>query len=543
MSGEKSINVYSRKDFLKLGGLSLLLTYLSACGLIPKKKQIPVSFAGSNSKRGHLLRSGSFPEPSSNIQINTLIVGGGVAGLSAAWQFKQQSFSDWLLLELDDSVGGNSKSGKNAVCEYPYGAHYLPIPNENFSDLINFLKQNQIITGFDAKGLPIYNEYYLCAEPQERLFFKGIWHEGIPPKSGLTTLEQKELSQFLKTANQFKHEVGSDGKPAFALPLEWSSLDDKFLQLDKISMQAYLKQEGYKTEFLLWYINYCCKDDFGTDIKNLSAWAGLHYFASRNGKSANAESYEQLTWPEGNNFLVKCLSKDLKSQLKPKQLVYKIEPNGKYWKCYVLDFNTNQSACYNCENLILATPQFVNKRLLNFTNDLNFMEFEYYPWLVANVTINKALDLNGNSDLSWDNVIFGSKSLGYVNSCHQIHHQKQQKTVITYYYNFSEQSPKLERQSIYQKDENYWKQFIIKDLSQAHSNIEELVEEIEVYVYGHGMISPAVGFKTSETRQNLAKGLDNLYFINSDVSGISVFEQAFYNGITAAKKVLGVHGA
>jgi hypothetical protein len=143
------------------------------------------------------------------------------------------------------------KAGKNAVCEYPYGAHYLPIPNENFTDLINFLKaKSKSLPVLTQKALPIYNEYYLCAEPQERLFFRGIWHEGIPPKSGLTPLEQKELSQFLKTTHQFKHEVGSDGKPAFALPLEWSSLDDKFLQLDKISMQAYLKQEGYKTEFL-----------------------------------------------------------------------------------------------------------------------------------------------------------------------------------------------------------------------------------------------------------------------------------------------------
>jgi len=170
MSGGKSINFYSRKDFLKLGGLSLLLAYLSACGLISKKKQIPVSFAGANSKRGHLLRSPSFPEQSTIININTLIVGGGVAGLSAAWQLKQQNFSDWHLLELEDSVGGNSKSGKNEICEYPYGAHYLPIPNEKFSELIDFLHQNQIIRGFDAAGIPITTNTISAPSPKNDCF-------------------------------------------------------------------------------------------------------------------------------------------------------------------------------------------------------------------------------------------------------------------------------------------------------------------------------------------------------------------------------------
>ena len=120
------------------------------------------------------------------------------------------------------------------------------------------------------------------------MFFNGIWHEGIPPKSGLSAEEKSVLNRFLKSLNQYKNEIGSDSKPAFALPIEFSSEDNRFLQFDKISIQDYLKQEGYKTEFLFWYINYCCKDDFGTDMKNLSAWAGLHYFASRNGKSANA---------------------------------------------------------------------------------------------------------------------------------------------------------------------------------------------------------------------------------------------------------------
>ena len=87
------------------------------------------------------------------------------------------------------------------------------------------------------------------------------------------------------------------------------------------------------------------------------------------------------------------------------------------------------------------------------------------------------------------------KSLGYVNACHQSIYSSKTETVITYYYNFSESDPKTERESIYSKDENYWKEFIVNDLKIAHPKIEEMITEIEINILGHGMISPS---KTSE---------------------------------------------
>jgi len=176
--------------------------------------------------------------------------------------------------------------------------------------------------------------------------------------------------------------------------------------------------------------------------------------------------------------------------------------------------------------------------LLKDLKDVDFNEFAYYPWLTANITINQKRGLNGFGDLSWDNVLYTSKSLGYVNACHQSSDREQLKTVITYYYNFSENTPKAEREFVYGKDENYWKAFIINDLKIAHDDIEELIDEIELYAFGHGMISPVAGFRSMASRKKLAEGFDNLQFVNSDVSGISIFEQAFYRGTEAAKKIL-----
>jgi hypothetical protein len=51
---------------------------------------------------------------------------------------------------------------------------------------------------------------------------------------------------------------------------------------------------------LLNYIDYCCRDDFGLGIKEVSAWAGIHYFAARKQDTAPDGNDTVLTWPEGN---------------------------------------------------------------------------------------------------------------------------------------------------------------------------------------------------------------------------------------------------
>ena len=48
------------------------------------------------------------------------------------------------------------------------------------------------------------------------------------------------------------------------------------------------------------------------------------------------------------------------------------------------------------------------------------------------------------------------------------------------------------------------------------------------------MISPAPGFIFGEAKKEAAQTIDNkIYFAHSDLSGISVFEEAFHQGINA----------
>lgn len=353
--------------------------------------------------------------------------------------------------------------------------------------------------------------------------------------------DEHELDRFMQAVEAYKHKVGKDGKLWFTIPVEHCSTDAEMLALDRISIKEYLQNNQYQSVFLHWYLDYCCKDDYGSSIGQTSAWAAFHYFASRTGKASNANANDVLTWPEGNHFLVQKLATDTAPYTLKNNLAYQITQAGNKWKVCVYDAEKNMSKEFTCDQVILASPQFANKHLFKNTQafeKVNWLEFVYYPWIVANITIHNKQELNGIEELSWDNVMYDSKSLGYVNATHQTLHRSQNKTVISYYYNFSEGTPKEEREKLRNYTEQDWEKFILNDLKKAHPDIENLVEEIEVNVLGHGMISPSVGFRSSALRKMLHEGLPGLYFANTDVSGISIFEQGFYRGIKTAKQVL-----
>ncbi len=57
--------------------------------------------------------------------------------------------------------------------------------------------------------------------------------------------------------------------------------------------------------------------------------------------------------------------------------------------------------------------------------------------------------------------------------------------------------------------------------------------------YAHAMIRPVPGFIWGGQREKLAVSYPNLHFAHSDLSGISIFEEALVRGYNAAHKILG----
>ncbi len=503
------------------------------------------SLKGPNAKAGHILRDKTpIPIPSSTRSVKTLIIGSGISGLSAARWLKQNGHTDFELLELEDHIGGNSSFGQNAVSSYPLGAHYITLANNHDSELISFLEEINVIRHHE-EGLPFYNEFALCFDPEERLLINGQWQQGLIPEFGVPEADRKQIKNFFQLIEELKTAKGKDGKFAFDIPLARSSADEQFRKLDKISFKDYLSQTGFNSTYLLWYLEYSCKDDYGQKLNAVSAWAGLHYFAARKGKAANAESNAVLTWPEGNGWLMKQLAASVKEHVKSSVMAYSVT-NTQEGKLAVntFDLKTQKSFTILAAKVIFASPQYVNNRIIKGFNRpaIDQADFNYAPWMVANITI-KALPNTKGTGLCWDNVAYNTPSVGYVNASQQNLTSAEDKKVITLYLPLCDHEPRVARLAAYARTYDQWLDIVIPELEHMHPNITESIEHIDVWIWGHGMISPAPGFVWGESRKNALKSIDNkLFFAHTDLSGVSIFEEAFHQGIRAAKEVLASYG-
>lgn len=532
----------SRKTFVKLGllasaGAGLGIWSLSKCQAA-KSHQWTFNSVNDNADIAHMMRDGIHVVPSQIIEIPVVILGAGVAGMSAAMHLSQAGMNEYVLLEMGEQNGGNSVSGSNDTSAFPWGAHYLPLPNLNQPELIDFLHRSGIINGFDANQLPVYDEINICFDPEERLFIDGKWRDGIEPESALSSKDIEQLESFHSMMKDYQNSIGSDGKEAFCIPVHLSSRDEAFLKLDEISMADFCKKNGFDSEFLKWYVNYACLDDYGADADTVSAWAGIHYFASRKGKAANVKTGQCLTWPEGNYRLVQKLQNHIKGQSLSHQLVYKVDKVNEVYQIDVYDYQLKTYKRYQTKQVIAALPNFVCKRIFNSALIPDeAVSYHYFPWLVANMKVDYRKLKSSGVRLSWDNVVYGRSSLGYVNACHQHLNYSESLLNLTFYLPIKKGEASESRQWARSQTKENWKQLILTELEMAHPDINEAIIDMQYKLWGHAMIAPVKGFISAKLKQTKTPA-QGLYFAHSDQSGISIFEEAFYHGIQAAKSFL-----
>lgn len=514
----------SRRGFLATTAAALV------AGCDSRGRAYPGSIVGAGSALGHRLRDGGFPGPTETEEAEAVIVGGGIAGLAAARRLHRLGRRDLVLLELEPSVGGNAASGRNAVSAYPWGAHYLPLPNEETTEVRELLAELGLITGRAPDGAPIYAEEALCADPMERLHEYGRWHEGLIPQTGLTEADREQYARFAAQTEALRQARGRDGRPAFAIPLDRSSHD--YWHLDQITMAAWLSREHYDSPPLRWHVDYCCRDDYGADASKVSAWAGLHYFASRRGRAGNTTHDAVLTWPEGNGRLVQLLAGPIKDRCRAGCAVFAIDPEAGT----VDYFSTalNRSRRVRARQVICCAPRFVAQRMVRGLPPVGGLE--YSPWMVANITLD-ALPTGRGAPLAWDNVFRDSRSLGYVVATHQHLHPVPRETVLTHYWPLDAGSPVEERAKALARSHADWCTQIVGDLRRAHPDIEPHIRQIDVWLWGHGMIRPAPGFLSGAARAAMQQSMGCVHFAHSDQSGISIFEEAYVRGVQAAEVV------
>lgn len=530
-----------RRDFLKLSSLA----GLTACSERLPWQSPPVTVLRPGMELGHLLRD-KLPvaPPSRTRECEVAILGSGIAGLTAGWRLAREGFKDFCLLTGPEPFGNAAGSLLGGV-PCPRGAHYLPLPTPEATHIREMLASLGFLQGDPGALKPVYDERALVHAPEERLLIDGRWQEGLMPREGLDAEAHAQIERFEREMSRLRHLKGADGQRAFAIPTVASSRDPALRALDGLRFSAWLDREGYKAPALRAWLDYCCRDDYGAGCEQVSAWAGLHYFASRGGQAANAEDGALLTWPDGLNPLARALNESIAPASRVPGMALRVSRRGKGVEVLCVAPDGREAFTLRAKRVILAMPLHVAMHVVEGFSDFGFVRERDLPesasWLIANFLLKGFPRERAPQDQpAWDNVVQGSGGLGWVVATHQwIRQAKPERTVFTAYRALAHQSPKIARAWMLNAGAGELLDLAATDLLAAYGrDFWKGVERVEITLRGHAMASPTPGFLARPGIEALREADGPLLFAHADLSGLSLFEEATWWGEVAARKIL-----
>ena len=509
---------------------------LPGCGRDAARAQPPARWVGAGHERGHRLRekSGSLPAPSASYRAGALVVGGGIAGLSALRALVRAGVPDAQLLELEDEAGGNSRGHAMQGIACPLGAHYLPLPGPDAHEVSEWLHEIGLLRLDPLRRTSVPEERHLCHSPQERLFIDGAWQDGLlPPPAGSGSLAQY---------HRFGERVAAlQREPGFSLPTWRTPWRAGHEALDRQAFAAWLQAEGLEDERLLAYLDYCCRDDYGAGLHTVSAWAGIHYFASRHGfRATNEEGGDDspvFTWPEGNAWLARRLAAPNAERIHTGRTVLRVEEGRHEVRVLAWNERERRAEAWSAPRAVIALPLFVAARVLADPPSALVQaaaDARYAPWLVADLHLDAPLLDRLGAPPSWDNVAYApagtTTALGYVDATHQALNPVRGATVLTAYHAL----PESQRASLLNDSAATWSRRVIGDLAATlHPDLPQRVTQVDLMRYGHAMRIPTPGARGDPALAALRSQRGRLAFAHADLSGYSVFEEAFTLGAIA----------
>jgi phytoene dehydrogenase-like protein len=476
------------------------------------------------------IRDGKVPVPQTWREVGVAIIGGGVAGLAAAWELRRRGVTDAVVFELDDVTGGTARGGTSIVTPYPWGAHYIVAPQAEQVELAALLGEMGAIEGHTGDGTPVVDEALRCREPEERVWHLGRWWEGLYLEAGSSAEDHAHLTAFRREIDRWSGWRDGQGRRAFSIPRSRGSDDPEVTALDRISFATWLDQRKLTSPRLRWLADYACRDDYALTAATTSAWAGLFYFAARQ-RGPGLAAQTVITWPNGNGALVAQLAKS--ATIEHGLAAVDITDDGT-----IVAVGSQGPIGIRARSVIVAVPSFVANRIVASRRGSSLGTADYGAWVVANVHLrDRPIERGHGAPPAWDNVFRDSPSLGYVCATHQ-RGRDRGPTVWTWYYPFSDADPAAVRKRLAGAGHGEWAETVVTDLERAHPDVRRTIDHVDVAFWGHGMIRPRVGATCGPERLARLAPHGRVHFAHTDLSGLALFEEAFDHGLRAAREVM-----
>ncbi|MCU0446520.1 MAG: FAD-dependent oxidoreductase [Microscillaceae bacterium] len=509
----------NRRFFLRLSPAFLSLPYLNACNSSTstaneKLGKLDLTIF-SDRAFGHLITQENKFSAVETIQKDILIVGGGIAGMTALHQLKDEEV---VLCELSDSLGGTAGAVRfqnEWLCQ---GAHYDLVYPETFGEsVLKFMENLQVIQYEKITGSWSFvdKQFMIFPEKEGRTWHNQQMREDI-------IAETADGEAFLQFAKQFENR----------LKLPTRLIDPQYHFLNQISLRKILEPKLKLSESVWQALDYQMLDDFGGTASQVSALAGIYYYASRPYRSKDTEVFSP---PQGNYYFIQKLGEPIASEkIWLNHLVTKIEKSGKGFLVEVIDGKAkNLKKKIECKQIIYAANKHALKYVFPPDYPL-FAQHEYAPWMVINLVLQADFLPEG----FWQNEIISQKStmaksfLGFVDSDAQYHLQKDFRTLTTYFC-----FPPNYRKTLQDSDYQEITQYAIREISQYFKvkpeQLYQALVQVLVKVMGHAMAIPKPDFLFAD--KNTQRREPNLVYAGVDNSRLPLMLEAMDSGLEAVR--------
>jgi monoamine oxidase len=431
---------------------------------------------GDHFKIVHELRDGhSFPKPESSRKVEVLIIGGGVAGLSAAYFLRGK---DWLLLEKEEHFGGNAYEEEYKGQIYGTGSAYGYRGDEG--DKL-------------AREIGVDMPYVGMPDP---IIDNGVY-TADPWKAGLDRLPYTKDT--IASLKKFRDDV---------LKMD---VKGRMLELDSEPFSKYLA--AYAPELTRWWDAFG-PSNWGATTEDTSAFIGMfdaHYLLTGGDE-------QRVILPGG----LGCITHKLVEVMKPKYgermlsdaTVVSITQEGDGVRATYMQ--EGKAVTVSAKVAIMCTPKYITARMIAgipSTQKKAMRQMRYAPYPMINMIFDKPVYRRG-----YDNWCPGKSFTDFIVADWTIRNNpgyKPKYNILTFY------TPLRESERATLLEVGDCKALAGKVLQDFQRCLPEFnVDPIEIRVYrrGHPMFMAVPGQYT-KNRMIASKPMERIFFGSSDSGG------------------------
>lgn len=535
------IDDFSRRRFL--GGLAVL-------GAAPFWKSLdalawqvsPRRFSGDDLDLSHKLLSNpaesiaAAGQPEDHQELHdVLIVGGGIAGLTVAFQLRDRRI---LLLEAAKEIGGVSKSEVWQGIDYAIGAAYIIDPDPETEDA-------RELAGFkllEELGLRVRGEDLTRSGGVQRRLSGDANHvvfsnRRVVPESEVYTVRNRRFFEHVLDSDDYPSVPAAD--PALVEALDRISFR-QFLGNAALQRKIYGRSTGVFSRLGWEAIEYYCWGAFGTAAAETSAYHGLNFFA--------AEFGSVLVYPGGNAFIAKRLGERIR-QANPEAITtgawtLRIDRADDAWS--VIAWKDGKLHRYRARNVVFAAPLFLAPGIVPSLPEPQrkaIGSLEYRSYVVGNVLLRRPANSifahrafrNGYEltrvhgvdvarlpakEISDRKVYSDAILADFASGRHATH------AVLTVYRPYPYEAGRAELADLsYDQIESEIRREVLAGFG-PHGLRAQDIEEIRIARWGHPMIVTRPGQLADGTMKLAAQPQAGLYFAHTDVNGAPAYENA-----------------